>query len=128
MTKRTLADVDRQGIVQVANGQVELVSDEVLLPIELDGKTRLMRVQLLPSFLVALALELDFLRFFKLQVDFADRRRSFKESPYRVSDFLVKSWIAHVIDVGNHLAIKKRHYLVSPKVMIDLFKGFLQIS
>ena len=140
----------------MANGQVELVSVEGLLPIELNGKARLMRVRILPSLPVALALGLDFLRSFELQVDFADRRWSFKESPDRVSDFRVESWTAesccgirelsvdqaskvkkfledhlpetpkkpgmttltsHVIDVGNHPAIKQRHYLVSPKVM-----------
>ena len=66
--KLGLETTTQRGIVQVANGQVELVSDEVLLPIDLSGKARLMRIRILPSFPVALALGLDFLR------SFADRR------------------------------------------------------
>ena len=68
MDKLGLETTVQRRIVQVANRQVELVSDEVLLPIELDGTARLMRVRVLPSLPVALALGLDFLRSIELQV------------------------------------------------------------
>ena len=82
------------GIVQVANGQVELVTDEVLVPMELKLRARQLQVRVLPSLPVPLVLGLDFLQIFGLQVDYAKRRWRFEDDHSGAYDFEVEDWTA----------------------------------
>ena len=73
MEDLNLETINRRGRVQVANSQVELVSREIIAPIELRGHTRSLAIRILKSLPVTFAVGLDFCRIFKLNVDFHDR-------------------------------------------------------
>ena len=82
--------IQKQGQVQVANGNMEVVSEEIEFPVELNGTTRLIRARVLKSLPVAVALGLDFLTLFKMSVDFEDRSWVFKDDPSRVYYFALE--------------------------------------
>ena len=82
--------IRKQGQVQVANGNMEVVSEEIEFPVELNGTTGLIRARVLNSLPVAVALGLDFLTLFKMSVDFEDRSWVFKDDPSRVYYFALE--------------------------------------
>ena len=82
--------IQKQGQVQVANGNIEVVSEEIEFPVELNQTTRLIRARVLNSLPVAVALGLDFLTLFKMRVDFEKRSWIFKDDPSKVYYFALE--------------------------------------
>ena len=144
-----LKTIKRKGRVQVANSQIELVSQEIIIPVELQKRTKSISFRILKSLSVDFAIGLEFLKILKIKVDFDERLWTFKENSSQVynccglrelatrevdllNQFLdrelpepterpdLTNLIEHVIDVGNHPPIKQRYYLVSPKIMEDI--------
>ena len=76
-----LKTINRRGRVQLANSQIELVSQEIIAPIELQNQEQTIAIRILKSLPVTFAIGLDFCKNFKLSVDFHDRTWTFKDSP-----------------------------------------------
>ena len=72
--------VNKKGRVQVANSQIELVSKEIIAPVKLQNHTKSIAFRVLKTLPVAFAVGLDFLKIFKINVDFDDRVWTFKDS------------------------------------------------
>lgn len=72
--KQDLQSKLNNGLVQVFNGSLDAVSEAVLTPIELNRKARLLPIRVMKSLPIPFALVLDFIQFFGMQVDFADRK------------------------------------------------------
>ena len=81
------------GLVQVANSQVELVSQELVTPIELKNKVLPMRIRVLSSLPVPFVLGLDFLKNFRIKIYFENRQWCFKDNPDKAYDFEVEELI-----------------------------------
>ena len=79
--KLNLKTINRRGRVPVANSQIELVSQEIIAPIELRNHKRTIAIRILKSLPVTFAIGLDFCKIFKLSVDFHDRTWTFKYNP-----------------------------------------------
>ena len=62
------------GIVQIANGSIQKVSDELVTPIELEDKVRLIKNFVLNSLLVDFVIGLDFLKIFNISVEYENRK------------------------------------------------------
>ena len=87
MENLNLKTVCKQGKVRVANSQIELVSQEITLPISLQGINKQMEVRILKSLPVNFAIGLDFLEIFKININFVDRIWYFKENPSEIYSF-----------------------------------------
>lgn len=79
--------IERVGSVQLANGELLTVSKEVTLPVELNGRTKPLRVPVLDSLTEPLVLGLDFLKYYKIQADFVTRTWTYKNKPKKVYNF-----------------------------------------
>ena len=81
------------GLVQVANSQVELVSQELVTRIELKNKVLPMRIRVLSSLPVPFVLGLDFLKNFRIKIGFENRQLCFKDNSDKAYDFEVEESI-----------------------------------
>ena len=82
----------KHGLVQVANSHVELVSQEVFAPMRLESKTKEMSIRILPSLPVSFVIGLDFLKVFRMDIDFENRTWIFKEDPSTIYNFDLEDW------------------------------------
>lgn len=72
----------RANRVMLATGQLEEATDEVSLPIGLEGKTAEINARLLPNLAVPCILGLDFLKIFRITIDFANSRWHYLDNPF----------------------------------------------
>ena len=82
----------KHGLVQVANSHVELVSQEVFASMRLESKTKEMSIRILPSLPVSFVIGLDFLKVFRMDIDFENRTWIFKEDPSTIYNFDLEDW------------------------------------
>ena len=82
-----LKTIKRKGRVQVANSQIELVSRKIIIPVELQKCTKSIAFRILKSLPVTFAIGLDFLKIFKIKVDFYERFWTFKENSSQIYSF-----------------------------------------
>lgn len=76
--------VDSQ--VQFANGNLSVVSQEIILPLELKNRKQLVSAKVLDSLPMDLLLGLDFLKLFDINIDFGERKWSFNDLPKETHD------------------------------------------
>lgn len=71
----------KDGTVQVANGEVMLVTHTIFLPVELKQKTGILPIRVLGSSPIPLILGLDFLKSFDVSIDFRSRSWLYNNEP-----------------------------------------------
>ena len=80
------------GVVQISNSSIQTVSDEVIAPIELMNKVRLMRIRVLNSLPVDFVVGLDFLQIFSISVNYEKRKWIFNDDPSKTHNFDIENW------------------------------------
>ena len=82
----------KHGLVQVANSHVEFVCQEVFAPMRLESKTKEMSIRILHSLPVSFFIGLDFLKVFRMDIDFENRNWIFEEDPSTIYNFDLEDW------------------------------------
>ena len=109
-------EVEKQrGRVLVANSQVDSVSQEILRPVEFHNRFGKIRVRALKSLPVTFALGLNFLKFFKIEVDFENGVRFFRDDPNTIYEFQIEDWSSEKCSGVSELSLRQ----------VDLLKEFL---